>query len=438
MNHQDAIEVHLELEGRTVLVGHAQFHRSRGTLTSTTFQYESTYLAHPRAYALDPALELRSGTLHTPGLPGSLADSAPDRWGRRLITKRETAAARTESRRPQALDDADFLVAVSDITRQGALRFRAEGGSEFLDPGHRVPKLVSLPELLHAADATARDTGDDYAAVQALLDAGTGPLGGARPKAAVLDDAGQQLIAKFPHPDDDWDVMAWEAVSLDLAESARITVPAHSLVRIDGRHLHLLRRFDRSPDGGRTGYMSAMTLLERRDGDGGDYVEIAGQLQTISAQPKRDARELLRRAAFNVGIANTDDHLRNHGFLRQRAGWAICPAFDLNPNPVPGARQTSVAGAERAPDEPDGLMELGRQCGLSASETRSELAEVSAAVEHWHEAARARGVRATEVSRFTESFASGIHALHEAATEPPAVVSLPRKQRKPRANASLS
>jgi serine/threonine-protein kinase HipA len=222
MTHHDALEVHVELDGTTVLAGRAQFHRSRGRLSSTTFQYDPTYFQHVAAYPLDPALPLVSGTLQTPGLPGAFADSAPDRWGRNLIAKRERALARRESRRPQDFDDADFLAGVSDATRQGAIRFRA--GSRVDDPGHDVPRLIHLPELLHAADVAARGRGaDELDAVKTLLAAGTGSLGGARPKAAVLGTDGHQLIAKFPHHDDDWDVMAWEATALELAGTASAT-----------------------------------------------------------------------------------------------------------------------------------------------------------------------------------------------------------------------
>ncbi|KQV06435.1 HipA N-terminal domain-containing protein [Leifsonia sp. Root112D2] len=150
----DALEVHVDLEEATVLAGRAQFHRTRGRLTATTFQYDRSYLAHPAAYEIDPALRLVSGTQHTPGLPGGFADSAPDRWGRNLIKKRERGLARQESRRARELDDVDFLTGVGDITRQGALRFRADAdpAAVFLDPDHAVPRLIHLPELLHAAD----------------------------------------------------------------------------------------------------------------------------------------------------------------------------------------------------------------------------------------------------------------------------------------------
>jgi serine/threonine-protein kinase HipA len=419
MTHYETLQVHLDLEGATILVGQAQFHRSRGALSSTTFQYDAAYLAHPRAYQIDPALPLVSGSQYTSGLPGAFSDSAPDRWGRNLIKKRERALALEQSRRSRELDDVDFLAGVSDITRQGALRYRPDDRTAFIDVGHTVPRLVRLPELLHAADLAAADA-DDLEAVKALLDAGTGSLGGARPKAAVLGDDGRQLIAKFPHHDDAWDVMAWEATALDLAAEVGVVVPAHRLVRIEGRHLLLLNRFDRifnpeAPAPRRIGYISAMTLLEHRDGEGADYVEIAEALEEVSASPKEDALQLLRRVAVSVGLNNTDDHLRNHGFLRGRAGWILSPAFDINPNPSQDTRQTTIAGAETFDNEADGILELAQACRLEVDRARTELTRVADVLADWRAAATQNDVPAGELNKFQESFDSGISALRDAA-----------------------
>ena len=426
MTHYDTLQVHLELAGANRFVGRAQFHRGHGALTSTTFQYGQDYLAHPDAYPIDPAFELVSGTQHVQGLPGAFADSAPDRWGRNLIKKRERALALKEARRPQELDDVDFLAGVSDITRQGALRFRPDDHAPFVDPGHAVPRLVRLPELLHAADVAARNSdGDDFEAVKALLDAGTGSLGGARPKAAVLGEDGRQLIAKFPHHEDAWDVMAWEATALDLAAAAGVRTPVHRLVVIEDRHLLLLDRFDRrggtdSTAPGRIGYISAMTLLEHRDGDTADYVDIAERLEEVSAEPKDDAIQLFRRVAVSVGLNNTDDHLRNHGFLRGHAGWILSPAFDINPNPDPDTRQTTIAGADTAADAAEGLREMARACRLTRNEAAAELDLVAEVLVGWRNAATRNGVRAAAFSRFEHSFEVGIGTLRGAAASPSA------------------
>lgn len=414
----DSLEVHVEIDGATVLAGRAQFHRGRGSLTSTTFQYESDYLALPRSYALDPQLDLFVGTQQTSGLPGAFADTAPDRWGRSLIVKRERTLARNESRTRRALDDVDFLIGVADTTRQGALRFRRPGAAAFLDPDDDVPRLLQLPALLRAAEAVAGDE-DDFESVKLLLDAGTGSLGGARPKASVRDENGDLLIAKFPHPGDQWDVMLWEGTALDLASSAGVRVPEHRLSRVDGRRLLLLRRFDRrSTRGGRSdrvGYLSALALLERRDGDGGDYVDLAERIPETSIRASDDARQLFRRAAVNVGVNNTDDHLRNHGFVREGPGWTLSPAFDINPDPEPGRRQTSIAGADNSADQAEGLVVLAEQCRLAPDEFRAELLAVSGALSGWQDAARSNGAGPREIKRFQESFDTGLRTLQAAA-----------------------
>ena len=238
--------------------------------------------------------------------------------------------------------------------------------------------------------------------------------GGARPKAAVLDNNGRQLIAKFPHHEDDWDVSAWEATALDLASAAGVLVPPRRLVRVDGRHVLLLNRFDRAENGGRIGYTSMMTMLERRDGDHADYVDIVDILAEASAQAKQDARQLFRRVAVSVGLNNTDDHLRNHGFLRVRGGWTLSPAFDVNPNPDPEPRQTTIAGADSPADEAEGLMEIARSCRLSAVEARAVLAGVADEISRWREVAVGNGVPQSQLARFEESFAAGLSTLRAA------------------------
>ena len=412
MTCYETLEVHVEIAGESLFAGRAQFHRGRGALTSTTFQYDLDYLAHPRAYQIDPALRLYSGTQQVTGLPGAFADCAPDRWGRNLITKRERALALEGGHRARTLDDVDFLAGVSDHTRQGALRFRADAGSPFLDPdGTAVPKIIRLPELMRAAEAAAGDGDQELAAVKTLLDAGTGSLGGARPKAAVQADDGRLLIAKFPHPEDDWDVMAWEATALDLAKAAGATVPTYKLIQLDGRHVLLLERFDRTASSQRTGYMSAMTLLERRDGEGGDYVEIAEQIEEAGGQVKKDLTELFRRVAVSVGLHNTDDHLRNHGFLRGEVGWVLSPVFDVNPEPDPKQRQTTIAGASDIDDEADGLTELAQTCRLSSSQMREELDHIADVLGQWRDTAAANGIRRVETNRFSSEIERGIAVL---------------------------
>ncbi|TPW78291.1 type II toxin-antitoxin system HipA family toxin [Schumannella sp. 10F1B-5-1] len=413
MSPVDRLEVHIELTSGLTMAGVAQFHRRRGPLDSTTFQYSGDYLARPDAYAIDPALPLVSGTQHSGGLPGAFSDAAPDRWGRTLIQKRERAAALEEGRAPRALDDVDFLLGVSDSTRQGALRFRESPTGSFLDPRSSIPRLISLPTLLRAADAADGDA-SGFAAVKVLLDAGTGSLGGARPKASVVDADGRQLIAKFPHHSDAWDVMGWEATALDLASRCGIDVPDHRLTQVDGRGVLLVTRFDRAPDGdgtARIGYASAMTQLELRDGEPADYVDLAETLTTVGSRARSDAVQLFRRAAFGVAINNTDDHARNHGFLREPGGWRLSPAFDLNPNPLAAARQTTIGGSATADDAAAGLRELARACRLTPSGATEIASDCADATAGWREVATSNGIPTSGFERFAESLRRGIEAV---------------------------
>ena len=391
----------LDLNGRAVEVGTAYFSRRRNTL-STSFEYAPDYLRRKGARAFDPNFGLYSGKHHTAGLPGALADSAPDRWGRNLITKKVQAEAARDGRVPPSLSDVDFLVGVSDLTRQGALRLQATSGGPFLSPDPGVPKLVELPRLLRAAEAVARD-GDDLAAIKALLDAGSGSLGGARPKASVRDET-RLLIAKFPHPGDEWDVMAWEKTALDLAEQAGIDVPRRELLTIDAQSVLVLERFDREHEH-RIAYISAMTLIDGRDGDVRDYIEIAEVLPEHSARTSQDLRELWRRIAFSIVIHNTDDHLRNHGFLRDRAGWRLSPAFDINPNPnVSEERVTGVGGARTRADALAALMRHAGTFDLTETDAKQALREVKETTRSWRAVATANGIDRSEQNRFTDAF----------------------------------
>ena len=395
-------------------VGQAHFTRTRGQI-STTFLYDPAYLAGG-GMSIDPALPLVSGAQHQAGLVRAFADSAPDRWGRNLIEKAERGRAREERRAPRRLDDLDFLLGVSDDTRQGALRFRHPGDNAFLGKPSSVPQLVSLPELLRAADEVASDE-DPARAIKQLLDTGTTGLGGARPKASVRLEDGSLAIAKFPHSSDQWDVMAWEATALDLIEAAGIRTPRRRLTRVGERSVLILRRFDRTEPGRRVGYISAMTALGSTDGEHRDYADIAEAIRDLSLSPRTDHHELFDRVIASVALGNTDDHLRNHGFLADRGSWTLSPAFDVNPTPDPWrARSTSIMGADTQPDEADALLALAEDCSLNATQGRERMRRVVAALAPWREAAQSNGVRAQEITMMAESIQLRLEAVLAAAT----------------------
>ncbi len=403
-----AIAVYEEWRGRTVIVGGLDASVRRGLLSST-FRYDASYVASAEAFALEPALPLELGS-HPSGasIPRSFQDAAPDRWGRNLIVKRARASAVREGRPLPALDERDFLLGVSDVTRQGALRFAFSRGGEFQHPDAEVPKLVRLPRLMRAAEAVARDDASEDA-VKELLDAGTGSLGGARPKASVTDED-RLMIAKFGHADDQWDVMRWEKTALDLAARAGIAVPESSLVEIGGQAVHLLTRFDRRGTE-RVPYISALTLLEASDGVTADYLDIADALTDVASHASDDLVQLWRRIAFSIAIHNTDDHLRNHGLLRSGRGWALAPAFDVNPDPTASQRRTTLAGAAAPEEEARALVEYAPFFDVSADHARAILSDVLAAVSGWREAAAANRIPHAEIVLFEPVFARGRDAL---------------------------
>ena len=387
---QRAIEVVVSIGQENVPVGRMFSHRSGGR-ESASFSYEVSYLARRDAYAIDPSLPLVQGGLQTPvGLSmfRAFADTAPDRWGRALIRRKEGRRAVTEGGAARSLGEVDFLLGVRDDLRQGALRFRdPETGAFLADEGAGVPHVTDLARLLHAAERLAEGE-ESEEELRDLLRGGSS-LGGARPKAHVIDSAGRVAIAKFPRTGhDERDVEAWEAVALDLAGRAGIRVPRSELIRVSDRNVLVVGRFDRDGDR-RMGYVSAMTMLEATDGDQGSYLDIATALERSSPHATDDLHELWRRMAFTILISNTDDHLRNHGFLHAGGTtWTLSPAFDLNPEPQPGAKHLSTAidGSDTAASART-LMSVAPFFRLNEREAIAVLREVLVATRRWREVA---------------------------------------------------
>ena len=404
---EQPIEVDVQIASHTVPAGRLWTHR-HGRSESATFSYREDYLQRADAYELDPGLPLQAGQHQTPvkqPLFGAMSDCAPDGWGRRLVRRAEAGRAREARTQQRGLTEVDFLLGARDDLRQGALRFRGHEGLEYLAVDtHGVPHLIGLPRLLNAAEEFERDEPNSED-LRLLLHGGSS-LGGARPKAHVLDSKGRLAIAKFPSPKADaWDVIRWEAVALTLAQDAGITVPDHELHVIEKRPVLVVRRFDRH-DGARIGFVSAMTMLQAKDGGEASYLEIGQALEERSPDAGADLRELWRRIVFTILISNTDDHLRNHAFLRKStAGWSLSPAFDLNPNPEGGATQLATAINEN--DTRASIttaLEVARLFRVSEGGARAIVADVSAATDRWRDVARASGLGTQQIARLEPAF----------------------------------
>ncbi|MGH7531659.1 MAG: type II toxin-antitoxin system HipA family toxin [Gemmatimonadales bacterium] len=398
--------IHIDLQGTTHRIGTLRAVASRQG-ERAGFEYDPAWLASPHRFALEPALRLTAGTNYPPNdraLFGAFSDSAPDRWGRTLMQRGERQAAQREG----ALHELDYLLGVSDISRQGALRFTALSGGPFLAAGDAgVPPLLRLPRLLVAADQVDGGEGGDED-LRLLLAPGSS-LGGARPKASVRDDDGALAIAKFSRRSDEWPVVEWEAVALRLAREAGVDAAPGRLLRVGDRQVLLTRRFDRRGET-RVPYLSAMSLLGARDNaaEPHSYPEIAEGLRRHGAAPRHDLAELWRRMVFTVLIANTDDHLRNHGFLWGGAeGWRLSPAFDLNPTPAdvrPRVLSTALTVDGDTTASLDRAFEVMAWFDLKLAGGKAIATEVGGAVARWRDAATELGLNRAQCDRMASAF----------------------------------
>lgn len=397
--------VYVDVDDEPVRAGRL-WARARGAKESASFEYAKEWLTHPRSFAFDPELPLGPGLFHTDRpLFNAFTDPAPDRWGQTLMRRNERARARREGRQPRTLLHVDFLALVDDVTRLGALRFSDADGASFLAAdGKRIPPVLELPRLLAATSRIVEDRETDED-LQLVLAPGTS-LGGARPKATVRDVNGRLLVAKFPRKDDDWPLTRWEATTLALAENAAIDVAPWRLETIAKRAVLLVERFDRQGRR-RIPFMSALTAVGATESDGRSYIEIADALRTDGAEVTHDLRQLWRRMVFNILVSNTDDHLRNHGFLRAAGGWRLSPAYDMNPMPLDVRPRVHVLAIDEE-DQTSSLanaMKVAPSFGISkTADARAIAKEVGCAVATWRDVAARYGLRKTEVERMESAF----------------------------------
>lgn len=403
--------VSVQIEGSDVFAGTLYANARRG-VQSASFRYDSAYLADDRAFPLSPDMPLVEGALHTQGdsLFCAFEDCMPDRWGRNLMLRSERRAASCENRAARALLEADYLAGVSDESRQGALRIWLDG-APVARAGEGVPREVSIPDLLAAADLAANDLDADLGD---LMAAGSS-LGGARPKASVMDERSCLCIAKFPKTDEGSveDVCAWEKTALDIAENAGIRVPETRLLRVSGRSVLLLRRFDRRGEV-RIPYISGLTAIQGSDGERYSYLDLVSFLEEEGSNPREDIPELWKRVLFSCAIGNTDDHMRNHGFLRERGGWRLSPAFDVNPTPGDNLKHLrSFIDFDCDDADPAAALAVCEWYRVTEAEARAFARALASSLRHWRKVAASNGVSKQSQQYMASCFEGAVEKLED-------------------------
>lgn len=380
--------------GDPVLMGVLRATISRG-VEIFSFEYDKSWLDSNHASGIDPDLQLFPGPQYlAEGKSnfGIFLDSSPDRWGRMLMRRREAAMARVEDRKEIHLHESDYLLGVFDGHRMGGIRFKEDQAGDFLNNNKQMasPPWISLRELEHASKQLERDDVIDdpeYMKWLNMLITPGSSLGGARPKASVIDPKGHLWIAKFPSLNDDKNIGAWEMIVNELAGNARIRVAEAQATIFSGRHhTFLTKRFDRTQEGNRIHFASAMTMLGYMDGtdfhQGVSYLEIVGFLERNGAHVDEDLEELWRRIVFNICISNVDDHLRNHGFLLTPQGWTLSPAYDMNPIETGTGLKLNISENDNALDL-ELALSVHRHFRIKKTRAVEIMNEIKEAVRQW-------------------------------------------------------
>lgn len=379
-----------------------------------SFEYSDEWLKSGFSQMIDPDLQLYSGAYYPRGEKinfGIFLDSCPDRWGRVLMQRREAIIAKAEERKPKALLESDFLLGVFDEHRMGALRFKLHEDGLFLNDNKEMaaPPFASLRELEHASLQFEEDNTEDpeYLKWINMLVAPGSSLGGARPKASAVDTGNNLWIAKFPSKNDDKDVAAWEMVVKELAVKSGINIAQGNIQRFNNKyHTYLTKRFDRTEKGERIHFASAMTLLGHKDGEdssGASYLELAEFITRHGASVENDLEELWRRIVFSICVKNTDDHLRNHGFLLTANGWKLSPAYDINPNEYGQGLSLNISLDDNALDT-DLALEVAGYFRLENKTANKIIERITESVSSWREVSTRHKMSKAEQERMAEAF----------------------------------
>lgn len=396
------------------LVGELSFENLRGSGTYG-FQYSKEWLKKHSDILLSDDINNYPGMQYSqPGkdIFGCFSDALPDRWGRMLLNRREQILALEEKRPVRKLSSFDHLLGIDDFSRMGGFRFKTEPNHDFINQHSSllIPPLTSLRALMQATleieHSEEKNELPDKKWINQLVQPGTS-LGGARPKASIVDENKKLYIAKFPSRNDDYDVGLWEHFSHLLAHKAGINVATtRVLPGLEKYHTFLSERFDRTKEGKRIHFASAMTMLGRSDGDnyanGYGYLDIVDFILKGCTNVEDNLRELYRRVAFNICIGNTDDHFRNHGFLLIAKGWTLSPAYDINPS-LNDYQSLLISGTSNESNL-DILLDSCEEYMLDKKVSTDIIQEVVSAVKNWKKLANQLQIPKSEMDRFSARF----------------------------------
>lgn len=393
------------------LVGTMYVSQTRGK-EFYSFEYNENWLEHKKML-LDPDLQLYKGRQYITddkNIFGVFADSCPDRWGRRLMKRKEEIRAKREGVKPEKLLESDYLLGVYDEARMGGLRFKTELEGNFLsdDKEFATPPWTSLRELEQASIAFENDTDSlNEKWLKQLLAPGSS-LGGARPKASVMAQDGSLWIAKFPSKHDDFNSGAWEMVAHELAAMFELNVPEAKIEKFSKLgNTFLVKRFDRKGSQ-RVHFSSAMTMLGKKDGadmaDGSSYLEIVSFLKANGVRPQADLVELWKRIVLSMAVSNTDDHFRNHGFILSEDGWELSPLYDVNPD-IYGEYLSLNVDSYNADISFDLAIESAKYYGLDKDEAVRLVALIKDIVRNnWQKLAKKYAIGRSEIDRMKAAF----------------------------------
>ena len=378
-----------------------------------SFEYDKEWLKSGYSQTLDPDLQLYSGPQYLRDEKenyGVFLDSSPDRWGRALMTRRESAIAKLEKRASKTLLESDFLLGVFDGHRMGALRFKEKTEGPFLNDNKEMatPPWAEIRDLEYASLQLEKENISEdptYMKWLNLLIAPGSSLGGARPKASVLDEERHLWIAKFPSTKDEVDKGVWEFITNQLAVKSGINVATGMIKKYSNiGHTYLTKRFDRDEKGKRIHFASAMTMLGYTDHvDGVSYLELADFVTRNGSNTNSDLEEIWKRIVFNICVKNTDDHLRNHGFLLTPAGWTLSPAYDVNPNPRGTGLNLNISETDNSLDL-DLALSVANRFRLKSRRANEIIFSIKKEIKKWNSLAKRYKIKKEEQEYMSKSF----------------------------------